>query len=131
MARKRSVAGKRGDIYTSTPHQVLSDLLDGAPIDSLSSISDGRVWDPQTVFTPRGPLRPSRLLSGQPSRLQVPRTSPWSPLPSGVAFQQPKQVIACIRRKQRRGVLHALRKTGKGSGYGKKPRNLWSNIRCR
>lgn len=48
-----------------------------------------------------------------------------------LTFRAPQFVIKCIRRKVRREVIHALKKTRKGAGAGKpKRRNQSSNIRC-
>jgi len=48
-----------------------------------------------------------------------------------VGFSHPWQVIVCVRRKRRREVLHALRKTGRGGSKQRKPRrNFWSEVRC-
>jgi len=45
-------------------------------------------------------------------------------------FVDPRRVMACLRRAARREVLHALRRTGKGSGGGKKHFNNLSKVRC-
>lgn len=48
-----------------------------------------------------------------------------------VGFQHPWQVMICIRRKQRKEVLHAFKKTGSGGGKQRRPRrNFWSEVRC-
>lgn len=44
-------------------------------------------------------------------------------------YTYPDQTAVCLRRKQRREVLHALRRTRKGAG-GKKRRSYRSNIHC-
>lgn len=45
-----------------------------------------------------------------------------------IAFQEPHKLPLCIRRKERREVLHA---TGKAGGKVKKPRrNEWSEVSC-
>lgn len=46
-----------------------------------------------------------------------------------VGFRVPNLVGICVRRKIRREVLHALRRTNKGRG-GSRRRNLWSHIKC-
>lgn len=49
-----------------------------------------------------------------------------------VGFQLPWQVIVCVKRRQRREVLHALRIAGKGGLGRNKPRRVSeaSNVRC-
>lgn len=43
-------------------------------------------------------------------------------------FRQPKAVAICVRRKQRREVLFASGKGGKG--WRRKRRNAWSDVHC-
>lgn len=53
-----------------------------------------------------------------------------APLTSGVRVEEPSALRVCVRRKDRREVLHALRKTGRGGGK-KRRRNETSNIHCK
>ena len=56
---------------------------------------------------------------------------PMRSLRSPLRFLAPPKVAICVRRKQRREVMHAKRLTRRGkSGYGKKQRNFWSMIKC-
>lgn len=50
--------------------------------------------------------------------------------PSGVRVATPSRVAVCVRREQRREVLHALRRTG-GGGRKRRRYNEWSNISCK
>lgn len=61
------------------------------------------------------PKRPSRL---------------YDPTTARIAFSDPLTVTECVRRRVRREVLHALKKTGRGSGGGKKRRTWRSMIKC-
>lgn len=45
-----------------------------------------------------------------------------------LGFENPLMVVRCIRKKARKQVLHAFKKTGKGGQ--KKPRRKQSEIRC-
>lgn len=46
-------------------------------------------------------------------------------------FNAPKSVAVCVRRNQRTEVLHAFKKTGKGSRFNKRPKfNQYSRTRC-
>lgn len=47
-----------------------------------------------------------------------------------IGFGDPSTVAVCVRRKQRREVLHAYRRTRKGSGAGRRRRNEYSNTKC-
>ena len=52
-----------------------------------------------------------------------------TPLPYSGKFENFKKVMICVRRKQRKEVLHAYKKTGKG-GQRRPHRNQYSNIKC-
>lgn len=62
---------------------------------------------------------PSKRISGLPTGSLI-----GSP-----AFTTPPGVAICVRRKQRREVLHALKKTRSGSGRSKR-RNPYSEVKC-
>lgn len=59
-----------------------------------------------------------------------PSQAVWRGSLAPVQFRAPNQVIVCVRRKTRREVLHALNLTGRGSGGGRRRRNVWSSIGC-
>lgn len=66
---------------------------------------------------------------GDAVRSQVQRATPR--LPHRVQFQTPNKIAVCVRRKQRREVLHALRLTRRvGKGGAKRRRNLWTGVHC-
>ncbi|UDN67494.1 hypothetical protein [robinz microvirus RP_32] len=48
---------------------------------------------------------------------------------SALRFADPRFVAVCVRRKIRKEVLFALRKTRKGGG-ARKHKNFWSDISC-
>lgn len=52
-----------------------------------------------------------------------------SPFSSHMQFNVPRKVAICVRRKQRREVLFAFRKTGKGARSFRR-RNQFSDVRC-
>lgn len=54
-----------------------------------------------------------------------------SSLTAGLRFAIPEQVGICHRRKSRREVLFALRRTGRGAGAKRRTRTRYSNISCR
>lgn len=97
---------------------------------NLSQIQDLRSFYPEPDFL-RAPLN----LQGQkvstvasPNRNAKTRRS-RTMLPYAVGFDQPTQVLVCVRRKIRREVLFA-KKRHRGASR-KKRRNSFSNIRCR
>lgn len=85
-------------------------------------------------FYPEPATRPALLFSGAKHSLiaSTPKKATKrakSRVPSQVAFYAPSQVLVCVRRKRRKEVLHALRKTGK-RGQRRPRRNSLSHIRC-
>ena len=56
----------------------------------------------------------------------------WLPAQVHPYFQRPERTVVCIRRKERRRVLFALQKTGKGGRRNRPPKwSAKSYIRCR
>lgn len=47
------------------------------------------------------------------------------------AFAVPRKVELCVRRAQRKQVMFALRRTGKGSRAPRRRRNYWTGVSCR
>lgn len=98
--------------------------------------TDLRMFEDMRVFHPDGGLRaPRSITSFRPrlvvraaNRLQKQNTL-RSPVPSAIGFQVPKDVAKCVRRKERREVIHAKRLQKRGA-RGSKHFNLWSNVRC-
>lgn len=109
---------------------------------ALSPIgADRRQWHPEDAPT----YNPARYLSGAPARIVISRPakplfrpskaflspvySPTVSLPSTVRYEAPKAVAVCVRRKQRKEVLHAK---GKAGGRVSKPKmNVHSSTRCK
>lgn len=91
----------------------------------LNQIDDRRTFHPQKLS------RPAKLVSGAPHRLKIKTgtRTPKSALPHSVGFSAPAKVLICIRRKTRKQVLFALKRTRKGSG-SRKTRNYWSDVKC-
>lgn len=82
----------------------------------------------QRRFTPNKHIIPTRTVSGIPASTQI------SPLHTPLRkarerFTTPKTVTVCIRRKQRKEVLHAIGKSGKNRGRRYR-RTQWSSISC-
>lgn len=98
---------------------------------------DTRTWHPDPITRPIAePRSASRLklpkdsaVSSHRSVQDRSRNSRTGTLPATVAFSQPKQVTVCIRRKTRREVLFAKKRTGKGSS-APRTRSQWSDVKC-
>lgn len=152
--RRRSVSPERDDTIRQTHTQnhrydhmlgnrdVVSELLHPAfssytptlyqsPAHALTEDQDNRQYTPAEVF--RGTakaFKPARTTLSTPARLQAP-SKPFHGFSPRVTFEAPQTVLTCIRRNRRTQVLHALKKTGKGTGYGKKRLTPHSQIGCK
>jgi len=100
------------------------------PIDALRravrAVDDRRRFDPNIV-------RPAYSL-GRDARRLVAKTFPVGKrddrLSARVGFAVPERVAVCVRRQQRREVIHATRKNGSG-GSRRRRRNYWTDIDCK
>lgn len=135
MARRHG--SKRGSFYTYTPTAnlrllgpSLSSLVLNRPeatqlldwdegLEDLRTVQDRRRFDAD-------PHKPARKTSGSKATFRALHNAPMQV----IGFEHPKRVLICLRRKARREVLHALKKTGRGHGGGRKRRNAYSNVRC-
>lgn len=121
------------------PYEYVRPGLNSYVSERLRFYEDRRQWHPEGVY------RPARSFSRSFHRLRVvsDRREPVrsrkarnflqemrSSVPVRVGFQSPDGVLVCVRRKQRREVLHALRKTGRG-GQRRPVWNWYSRISCR
>lgn len=90
-------------------HLVLNQMLSEAhhvTTQTKRPVTDRRRYTPTILAS-------AKTLAGQPARFNRHRlsgvyASPWQ-------YLRPKSIDICIRRKERREVLHALRRTGKGA----------------
>lgn len=75
------------------------------------------------------------LRDGRPAPVRYETVQPrmhWLPAQVHPYFQRPERTVVCIRRKERRRVLFALQKTGKGGRRNRPPKwSAKSYIRCR
>lgn len=86
-------------------------------------------FEDRRSFHPARTNRPVVSRVGR-SRIGVAR-SLLPDVPAAVRFVNPRNVIVCVRRKMRKEVLHALKKTGGRGGKNRRPRrNSLSNIHC-
>lgn len=107
---------------TLTPPALLGRFSVGG---ALPEVDDGRRYHPDLF----APLRQTDGTRAAP--LRVTKKPFKRQLPFGLQFAVPEKTVVCVRRKQRKEVLHALRKTGSGRGRRKSPRRNWySGVRC-
>lgn len=129
MARRRSSSqiSYQGSVQApafTRPLLPASDLLaEALSYDTslpLTEIEDRRLWNPTA---PAG-RSPPRSLRGSKYRLYTPKAQ--------LAFApQPDPLAICTRRRTRREVLFAIRKTRAGSGAKRRRRNYYSSISCK
>lgn len=97
-------------------------------------------YEDRRTFHPLGVYRPARSFSGLHHRLVL---SPYKKahktlmkprvfrtFGNVVSFHQPSKTLICVRRRQRREVLHAFNRTGRGSGQRYPRRSWYSSVRC-
>ena len=109
----------------------LASVVRSALIKRVLARSVLRELEDRRAFHPLSDLRPVRALVRTARRL-VPARKPTASrmsLPEKIGFAVPKKVVVCVRRKQRREVIHALRLRGKGASSPKR-RNIWSDVKC-
>lgn len=96
----------------------------------ILELEDRRRFEPVDTF-PRALFhRSARLVVSPNVNVGRKRGNLSSGLPAHIQFNVPREVALCVRRKQRRAVIFAKRKTGKGARARHRRRNFWSNIRC-
>ena len=99
---------------------------------SLLDIEDRRSFHPLQDYRPaKGSSKLASVLYVRPvgDRKPAKAKSKWSP--ETFSFTIPKKVSLCVRRHQRREVLFALKKTGKGSRKRERRRNYFSDVSCK
>lgn len=107
------------------------------PLD-LREFEDRRLWYPAhhvaTGYRPPGTFFgvPARVVAGQARKAPVGRSSPLPDLYPAVrvGFEEPRSTLICVRRKQRREVLHAFGVAGR-RGLRPPRRSQFSAITCR
>ncbi len=95
-------------------------------------LEDRRTFHPDVNNRPIAWTRNAhRLVVRDKTYSKVRRPLPYqSGTKATVAFTDPKRVVVCVRRNQRKEVLHALKKTGR-VGQKRPRRNELSNISCK
>lgn len=146
--RQKSTGRNRGnsdDAQQDFENELLGPVAGPSPPAALrpparsALIDDRRRWDPgdtprdaygrqaRVVMSPKASPKPR-----QQAGVKVKSPRPYRPgalFREAESFSAPRSVMICVRRKSRREVLFALRKTGKGA-RSRKRRNEWSNVKC-
>lgn len=137
MSRRRS---RSHSIHKSVRRDVLP-IANSLP-DTLPSL---RHFEDRRYYFPVKSVEPIRSFGYNSSRIvlrqkpKVLRSSVVSVKPTqkrrnrpvvGFSFSAPREVLICVRRKIRKQVLHALRKTGK-VGQRRPRRGFYSSVSCR
>lgn len=127
--RRRSISLQRARPY-SVANEVAANIIITRRL--LASLSPLTMLEDRRVFHPERDYRPARTFSRIDQRRLVPASLVTDRIMrSGqLRFAVPDKVVVCVRRKQRREVLHALRRTGKGAG-APRHRNYQSDISCK
>lgn len=126
---------RRGDVVGpgSRPDPFLDALL-SLPVTAYVNPRAVLAVDDRRRYDPAGPLRPAYSF-GRDARRIIAKSSPvGSPrndtnISARVGFAVPKRVAVCVRRQQRKEVLHAFKRAGGGVSR-KRRRNEWSNVDC-
>lgn len=128
MGRRGSTDRGQRDAFDPSLDDLLSPLQPLRPLvhlPLLSELSPLIEVEDRRRFTPYDAS--PRSMEGTPARLRVVGRG----VPSHrIGFTDPSNVVACVRRAQRREVLFAKRRTKKGAGARRRRRNFWSNVRC-
>lgn len=131
MFRRRSARPER----VASPNTRRSLLWPGVDFDtgplalfSPPSAPSSPAWPDARRWRPGRLPREVLTFSGAPARMRA------APAPAPlyhVSFGRPFDVPICARRAERREVLHALNRTGKGTGGGKHRLTANSKLKCR
>lgn len=124
MARGKSGSGGSKTTFQKPSTRVPLGTL---PSVRLTQIQDLRAFDPWPDFSPaRDTLGQVSSVTSTPKKT---KQGARSRVPFQLAFNAPETTLVCIRRKTRKQVLFAKRKTGKG-GQRRARWSKWSSVKC-
>lgn len=151
MARKRPRRDAEPSRFANRPifyqNDVLPDVLGllsrHSPFirNPLANVMDDRLWTPtefideRSFSTRRAVIKTDRNVNKSGSKrhagMSLKRIQSTLFSRPFQTFANPRFVVRCIRRKVRKEVLHALKKTGKGAGPRRRPRfTEASKVKC-
>lgn len=87
----------------------------------------------EPIVSPLHKVRAFHQINLRPSQVKVQRPGLSPVIPRSLPFRSPQRVHRCVRRKQRRETLFALRRAGYSGSAPKRHyrRNAFSNYSCR
>ena len=130
MARrkKRSRSSQRDDTTIASPLLRTNPVRYTSPILSLD---DRRRFVPFEYDRPLSVRKDQRKVVERVSRARrAENKKPARQRHYKFSFAVPEKVVVCVRRKRRREVLFAMRRTGKGSRKLHRRRDHYSDVRC-
>lgn len=123
---RRSRRRRRDDPPTSLATLIGPPLSHRSPV--LSTLGE---WEDRRAYDPTSPTRNYTTFRSR-SSAEIVATKP-TPVRKVFrpAFRTPQDVVVCVRRHQRKEILHALGRTGRGARRARPRRTATSHISCR
>lgn len=132
MNRRRKRQRRSSEVTFSRP--LTARLLGPLPSSVRFQKSHAVAVEDRRTHHPLGFFRPARQWSGHPVQPNVVSKNSVGKqakrFPVGIRFADPRRTLICVRRKQRKEVLFAKRKTGKGARARHRRRNYFSEVSC-
>lgn len=127
MSRRRY--GRRGELVHS---RVSASPRSFQPLSPFFSSPPLTLFEDRRTFHPGRATRPAFSFNKAASRLVVGAPSFRNDLSARVGFAVPSKVAVCIRRKDRKEVLHAFNFYGRGAGgvSRRRRRSRFSDVDC-
>lgn len=127
MAKNRSK--NRNSTYSKSKRRVVNTYASFQTQRKLPKPITLRTVEDLRTYHPLKKLRPLRQLQGRKARIRatVPNFKKYA---RSVIYRASKDTLVCVRRNIRKEVLHAFKRTGRGSGRSKPRYNFNSKIRC-
>lgn len=150
MGRTRNRSGRVNTSNANSQLHSINQTIRLTPVPRINFLNPNlTLYEDRRTWHPEGAQRPARSFNQSRHRLKdLLRRSRYKPTqytrrasplknqnylpPTTIAFQAPQKVLVCVRRKIRKEILHAFKKTGKSGRKQKKPRfGFYSRISCR
>lgn len=130
MRRRAHRAVAPRSVVTAVPDRL------GLALSSLHRLPPLQLLEDRRLFHPERAVRPALSFYRDAGRVIVSKgvSSPQrlrNDISSRIGFSVPKHVAVCIRRKERKEVIHAIGKAGRGGRVSsRRRRNYWSGVDC-